>query len=140
MIDYEKQQLLLRDIDWLHQQKIKVLEREERNAFYDIERQKQKDQRDRMLAERKKRDEEYKQRQAERQKQEQERQQAWEQMQLQRLAVHPFEDEIDTCEHLLSYIAKNMIKRPTVGGKDDAKTNIDEAARKKKLEEAIQKG
>jgi hypothetical protein len=80
MIDYEKQQLLLRDIDWLHQQKIKVLEREERNAFYDIERQKQKDQRDRMLAERKKRDEEYKQRQAERQKQEQERQQAWEQM------------------------------------------------------------
>jgi hypothetical protein len=93
-----------------------------------------------MLAERKKRDEEYKQRQAERQKQEQERQQAWEQMQLQRLAVHPFEDEIDTCEHLLSYIAKNMIKRTTVGGKDDAKTNIDEAARKKKLDEAIQKG
>ena len=56
-------------------------------------------------------------------------------MQLQRLAVHPFEDEIDTCEHLLSYIAKNMIKRTTAGGKDDAKTNIDEAARKKKLEE-----
>lgn len=73
MIDYEKQQLLLRDIEWLQQQKIKVLERDELSAIYDIQRQKQKEQRDRMLAERKKRDEEYKQRQAERQKQEEER-------------------------------------------------------------------
>jgi hypothetical protein len=34
-------------------------------------------------------------------------------MQLQKLAVHPFEDEIDTCEHLLAYLAKN--KKPTPG-------------------------
>ena len=62
-------------------------------------------------------------------------------MQLQRLAVHPFEDQIDTCEHLLSYLAKNMSKsRATASGKDDAKLSIEEAARKKKLEEAIQKG
>ena len=32
MIEFELQQLLLRDIDWLQQQKVKVLERDERQA------------------------------------------------------------------------------------------------------------
>jgi hypothetical protein len=141
MIDYEKQQLLLRDLEWLQQQKIKVLEREELFALQDIQRQKQKEQRDRMLAERKKRDEEYKQRQAERQKQEEERQRQWEEMQLAKLAAHPFEDEIDTCEQLLAYLAKNMSKaKAATETKQDAKLSIEEAARKKKIEEEVKKG
>ena len=66
-----------------------------------------------MLAEKKKRDEEYKQRQAERQRKEEERQKEWEEMQLQKLEAHPFDGEIETCEHLLAYLARN--RKPTAG-------------------------
>lgn len=60
-----------------------------------------------MIADRKKREEEFKNRQAERQKQEEERQKSWEQMQLAKLNVHPFKTEIETCEHLIHFLAKN---------------------------------
>ena len=66
MIEFEVQQQFLRDIEWMQQQKVRVLEREERRAHFEIEKQKMKEQRDRFLAERKKRDEEYKAKQAER--------------------------------------------------------------------------
>lgn len=62
-------------------------------------------------------------------------------MQLQKLAAHPFEDEIDTCEHLLAYLAKTFSKsKQTAGAKDDAKLSFEEAARKQKIDEAVKKG
>lgn len=62
-------------------------------------------------------------------------------MQLQKLAGHPFEDEIDTCEHLLAYLAKTFSKsKQTAGAKDDAKLSFEEAARKQKIDEAVKKG
>jgi hypothetical protein len=38
MMEFEIQQQLLRDIEWIQQQKVRVLEREERKATFDIER------------------------------------------------------------------------------------------------------
>lgn len=61
-IEYELQQLLLRDIDWIKKQKVNILDREAKNALYVADRDKIKEQRELMLAERKKKDLEYKMR------------------------------------------------------------------------------
>jgi hypothetical protein len=58
-------------------------------------------------------------------------------MQLQKLAVHPFEDEIDTCEHLLAYIHKSKRATPA---KQESKPSYEEVERKKKIDEAVKKG
>lgn len=60
MIEYELQQLLVKDIDFIQKQKSNVMDREAKNALFEVERQKIKEQRDKMNAERRKRDEEYK--------------------------------------------------------------------------------
>lgn len=59
-------------------------------------------------------------------------------MQLAKLSAHPFKSEIETCEHLIYYLAKNK-KQTASTVVEESKINPDEVARLKKLEEAIKK-
>jgi len=53
-------------------------------------------------------------------------------MQLAKLSAHPFKSEIETCEHLIYYLAKNK-KQEVTTLTEESKINPDEAARLKKL-------
>ena len=59
-------------------------------------------------------------------------------MQLAKLSAHPFKSEIETCEHLIYYLAKNK-KQEVTTLTEESKINPDEAARLKKLEETFKK-
>lgn len=91
---------------------------------------------------RKKREEEYKQRQAERKKIEDERQAAWEQVQLAKLSAHPFKREVEICETLIYFCAKNKKRIPESDhpGEEVIKGTPEMEARSKKHDEEIKKG
>lgn len=59
-------------------------------------------------------------------------------MQLAKLSAHPFKSEIETCEHLIYYLAKNK-KQEVTTLTEESKINPDEAARLKKLQETFKK-
>ena len=91
-----------------------VIEREERKEIYANERRERKEYAKRMQQERKKQEEEYRLRQEERKKKEEEKRREWEQEQLERLNVDPYKKQIEACEQLIYFCAKNKKK-------DDAK-------------------
>lgn len=68
MCDYEIQQALIKDIEWITQTKQMVTEKADRQSKYEQERKERNEARRKMAEERKKKDDEYKARQEERRK------------------------------------------------------------------------
>lgn len=66
MCEYEIQQCLIKDIEWITQTKQMVVEKSERQAKYDLERKERNETRRKLAEERKKKDDEYKAKQEER--------------------------------------------------------------------------
>lgn len=83
------------------------MEREDRNTRYAAEKAERDEQRKRMKDERKRRDLEIKAAEDERRKIREEKQKVWEANQLSRFDEHPYRAEIDMCESLIYYCAKN---------------------------------
>lgn len=109
MIDYEIQQNFIKDIEWISKTKDMVIEIEERKARFAAEKAIRQAQIQKMKEERKKRDEEYKAREEIRRKEREAKQAEWEAAQFQKLEVHPYVNEIDQCEHLIYFCAKNRV-------------------------------
>ena len=91
MCDFEIEQALLKDIEWMADTKERVLERHGRNQKYEQERKERAEVRKRQNEERDKKRAEYEARQEERQKEQEERRRAYEEQQLAKLEAHPYE-------------------------------------------------
>ena len=107
LCDYEIQQAFIKDIIWITKTKEMVTEREERREMLNAERREKREHWKRVQEERAKQEEEYRARQEERRKREEERKREWELEQLSRLAVHPYKQQIEACEQLIYFCAKN---------------------------------
>ena len=78
-----------------------------------------------MIEERKKKEAEWKARQEEIKKIREEKQREWEQAQLKKLDTHPYLNEIDQCEHLIYFCAKNRPAPETPAEEEDKKESVD---------------
>jgi len=106
LLAFEKQQITIKDIEWLQSIKDRVLEREEANRLWEEEKEKRQEERKKKIEEAEKREEDRRLREQERIKEEEERHKKWEESQLEHLDIHPFVYEIDLCEFLYKYCQK----------------------------------
>lgn len=107
MCDYQIEQAFIKDIRWIKKTKEVVIEREERKEMINAERKERKDYAKRMQDDRKKQQDEIKARNEERKKRDDERKREWELEQLERFDVHPYKRQIEACEQLIYFCAKN---------------------------------
>jgi phosphoglycerol transferase MdoB-like AlkP superfamily enzyme len=82
MCEYEIQQCLIKDIEWITQTKLMVVEKNERQSKYDQERRERNETRKKLADERKKKDDEYKAKQEERRREQEQKRKEWELQQL----------------------------------------------------------
>lgn len=141
MIDYEVQQVYIKDISWLAQKKVEVMERDERNKRWQEQRAAQKEIRKKQVDERKAREDQYKQMEAEKLRIREEKQREWEAKQLAKLEEHPYQAEIDKCEHLIYFCAKNRTdlksKESDTPNENSAEADV---TRVKGVEEKLKQG
>ena len=156
-MSYERQQIEIKDIEWMQSIKDRVMEREEQKKQWEDEKKKRQEERQQRIEEQERREEARWLKEQEWRKEEEEKQRKWEENQLQRLDVHPYTYEIDLCEFLHRYCKK---QDQTLNGRlfqnMDASENQSRVAarkaameqerreleetRKKTIEEALQKG
>ena len=107
MCDYEIQQALIKDIEWIEKTKEMVLERTERNEKYKQERKEREEHRKKLAEERDRVKAEIRAKQEERRKEQEAKQREWELTQLEKLDQNPYEEQIDLCEELIYFCARN---------------------------------
>lgn len=106
LLNFEKQQIQIKDIEWMQGIKERVLEREEQKKLWEEEKAKRQEERKKRIEEAEKREEARRKRDEDRRKEEEDRQRKWEESQLQRLDVHPYTYEIELCEFLFKFCQK----------------------------------
>ena len=122
---------MIKDIDWIQNTKTMVQEKAERDQKYKEERDERNKERKRMFEEREKVRAEIKARNDERKKEQDERQREWDQQQLEKFSGNPFEAQIDLCEELIYFCARNIKKHQKAADVDqeEEKTEqVDETA------------
>ena len=144
LIEYEKEQIELRQIEWMVSVKGKVEEREEQRLAWEEEKLKRLEERQKKIDEQTRREENAKKREEEWRKSEEDKQKKWEEYMLQKLDVHPFLVEIDLADFLLKYCSKILgidqpLKPVDKLAKDFDKKDSDEL-RKKAINDALAKG
>ena len=128
MCDYEIEQAYIKDIEWITQTKLMVVEKHDRQSKYEMERRERNEARKKLAEERKRKDDEYKARQEERRKEADEKKREWEMEQLERLDVNPYAEYIDLCEELIYFCAKNMKKANGADAEESKQTPDQETA------------
>lgn len=128
MCDYEIEQAYIKDIEWITQTKLMVVEKHERQSKYEMERRERNEARKKLAEERKRKDDEYKARQEERRKEAEEKKREWDMQQLERLDVNPYAEYIDLCEELIYFCAKNMKKTDGADAEESKQTPDQESA------------
>lgn len=103
LLAFEREQMAVREIEWLQGLKARALEREEQRRLWEEEKAKRQEERKRRIEEAEKREEARRQRERDRLKEEEDRQRKWEEQQLARLDEHPYLYEIDLCDFLAKY-------------------------------------
>ena len=106
LLEFEKQQIEIKDIEWYTSIKTRVLEREDQRKQWEEEKSRRQEERKKRIEDAEKREEARRQKEEEYYKEEDEKQKKWEDSQLQRLDVHPFTYEIDLCDFLFKYCQK----------------------------------
>ena len=115
MCDYEVQQALIKDIEWISSTKGMVAERSERAEKYKAEQKTRNDERKKMAEERERGRAEIRAKNEERRLEQQAKQQEWELQQLSKLDENPYESQVDLCEQLIYFCAKNRKKTEEEG-------------------------
>ncbi len=141
LVEYEIQQRLLKDIDWLTKTKEAQRERAVRREAQRQEYLARVEARAKLQAEREKRQEQRRQQEEQRKEELAAKQAAWEAQQLKRLDVHPYQAEIDLCEHLIYYCARTRkdLKQTAEGPSEGAAASTTQQ-QQRKIEEQLAAG
>ncbi len=107
MCDYEIQQVLIKDIEWMTKTQQMAAERAERTAKYKLEQHARNEERKKRAEQQAQYKAEIKAKQEERRIAQQAKQREWELAQLEKLDEDPYESQIDLCEQLIYFCAKN---------------------------------
>jgi len=138
MIEYEVEQRQIRDIMWLEKTKQAFSERADKQQKRKEENKRRNDERKKIQDEKIARQKRWEEEEAQRKIEQAERQKAWEQQQLRKVEVHPYVQDMETCEQLIYYCAKTHRASQNKDEDDvEADPNVDA---QKKIQDFLSKG
>ena len=146
MIEYEAQQIVIREIEWIAKTKRMVVERDEQQKKWEEEKQQRIEERKKRIEDQIKKEENMRKREEEYRKLEEEKQKKWEEHMLSKFDIHPYLSEIDLCDYLIKYCQKQLGNGLPAGSlphqplTDFEKQQITEELRRKTIQEALEKG